>query len=367
MALLTRCSLWYFLPSSLLRLSLGTSPDGLCRLLSVPTAWPPVCTQFNHVATNKQKQLWHINPSDEDVNTIFLFLLLHQPGFGSVGKISKLHLTREKHRMTWSAMRFKAVAGPFRSRFMTKPALFLASTFPGTTPQQPVYLSPKTKVSRHSGFSLPTSQSKNMTRAYLRRPLPITFFSALLSFDLIHTRKCRSGGGEKTYASHSSGAAGNILTSSRNKPLNIATKIGCEKEHSCPHIVPNGGSNFTARHLRQRTFLCGSLNYCAFPWRRIYSIGMFTGGLWKGLAGWSFDIMRLLKGFIFPQKPVYYDHGHVHSTHPRFHTRISGIHSDKWCPRLKLGCFFAFSLQLLVMWISIYGTSYFIMFHFMSW
>lgn len=140
-----------------------------------------------------------MNPSDEDVNMIFLFLLLHQPGFSSVGKISKFHLTMEKRKMTWSAMRFKAVAGPFRSHFVTKTSLFLASTLPGTTPQQPVYSSPKTKASRHSGFSLPTSQSKNMTQAYLRRSLPITFFSALLSFDLIHTRKCRSGGGEKKH------------------------------------------------------------------------------------------------------------------------------------------------------------------------
>lgn len=115
MARLTRCSLWCFLPSSLLWLSLGTSPDGLRRLLSVPTAWPPVCTHFNHVATNKQKQLWHINPSDEYVNTIFLFLLLHQPGFGSVGKISKLHITREKRKMTFQS-RSRAFQLAFRDK-----------------------------------------------------------------------------------------------------------------------------------------------------------------------------------------------------------------------------------------------------------
>lgn len=64
-------------------------------------------------------------------------------------------------------------------------------------------------------------------RSYLLRPAPITSLSALLSFDLIHTRKRRSGGGSGrggTYASLGSGAAGNILTSSRKKPLNIAEK-----------------------------------------------------------------------------------------------------------------------------------------------
>lgn len=168
--------------------------------------------------------------------------------------------------MTWSAMRFKALAGPFQVAFHDK-TCFISCVHPSRHQAMTtrLFVPKKTKASQHNGFSLPACGSKNMTQAYLRRPLPITFFSALLSFDLIHTRKCRSGGGEKTYASHSSGAAGNILTSSRNKPLNIAMKIGCEKEHSCPRIVPNGGSNFTARHLRQRTFLCGSLNYCAFP------------------------------------------------------------------------------------------------------
>lgn len=59
-------------------------------------------------------------------------------------------------------------------------------------------------------------------------PAPITSLSALLSFDSIHTRKRGSGGGSKreggTYASLSLGTAGNILTSSRKKPLNIAEK-----------------------------------------------------------------------------------------------------------------------------------------------
>lgn len=94
-----------------------------------------------------------MNPSDEDVNMIFLFLLLRQPAFGSAGKISKFHLTMEKCKMTWSAMRFKAVAGSFRLHFETKPALFS-------------FLNPSRHHTTTTGLFVPKNKSEPTQRIY---------------------------------------------------------------------------------------------------------------------------------------------------------------------------------------------------------
>lgn len=60
------------------------------------------------------------------------------------------------------------------------------------------------------------------------------------SFDWIHTRKWRWDGRE-THASLISGAAGNILTSTRIRPLNIAMNMECvlEEKHWFLCFVPH--------------------------------------------------------------------------------------------------------------------------------
>lgn len=82
--------------------------------------------------------------------------------------------------------------------------------------------------------------------------------------------------GEKTYASLSSRTAGNILTSSKNRPLNIATKIGCalQEKHPSLYIIPYDDW-ISQPNASDEGFSCG-LNYLAFSEQYIYSIGTFT-------------------------------------------------------------------------------------------
>lgn len=143
---------------------------------------------------------------------------------------------RKTNKIAFSEGNATCVSGPFSLHFHDRQTCFTSHVLsicshhfqgPQENTEQPPQTTSFIRKKRTGPLCRPVRGKHGTCRSYLQRPAPITSLSALLSFDLIHTRKRRSGGGSGwggTYASLSLGAAGNILTSSRNKPLNIAEK-----------------------------------------------------------------------------------------------------------------------------------------------